>query len=166
MKRMIKNIIDWIKEDRPPKEKKYKFRQHVPAFFTGFDPWEFGFNTKEEFFEKFESKFQLEEGEYYQLSKNKYYGGTDKIMRVWDGGKKWWVLGHISPTGAILGLDEWVPVEDPERIKPTPVLPEVTKHIQKPYTVEEITEKIQSGDYNAEQMMQHLLFHVSKEIDP
>ncbi len=36
-------------------------------------------------------------------------------------------------------------------------------HIEKPYSLNEILGKIESDDYNAELMMQHLLLHLAKQ---
>lgn len=38
-------------------------------------------------------------------------------------------------------------------------------NIQHPFTLEEIVQKIESGDYNAELLLQHLLVWVHKETD-
>lgn len=38
-------------------------------------------------------------------------------------------------------------------------------HIRRPFTLEEIVQKIESGDYNAEMLLQHLLVWVHKETD-
>jgi hypothetical protein len=35
-------------------------------------------------------------------------------------------------------------------------------HIEKPYSLDEILDKIESDDYNAEMMLQHLLLYISK----
>ena len=36
-------------------------------------------------------------------------------------------------------------------------------HIEQPYSLAEILDKIESDDYSAEMMMQHLLLHLAKQ---
>ncbi len=36
-------------------------------------------------------------------------------------------------------------------------------HIEQPYSLDEILDKIESDDYSAEMMMQHLLLHLAKQ---
>jgi hypothetical protein len=36
-------------------------------------------------------------------------------------------------------------------------------HIEQPYSLDEILGKIESDDYSAEMMMQHLLLHLAKQ---
>lgn len=168
----------------------YIFRQHVPKFTSGIEPVVIFFHTKDELFShSFFAKYPSDSC--FQLSKGTY-GDYDSIMYVTDDGYEWWCVGDVTPRGDCLGLDIWKPKyregTKPKKIesekkpeiplertadlvndiidglerKPISVIPEVTKRIEEPYTLEEIIEKIKSGDYNAEQMMQHLLFHVSK----
>jgi|ERR1700722_13624773 len=95
---------------------KNTFKQHIPGYCSGSDPFEFYFDTVEELLANewinnwTKHPFDTEEPkrpnpEFYRFSLS-----DNRLMYEGKNGKEWWVVGYICHP-ELIDLPKWVPVK-------------------------------------------------------
>lgn len=91
-----------------------EFRQHIPGYCSGIEPFSLNFNTKEELLSNewinnwTKHPFDLEEPNPEFL---KFSLSNNRLICEFKSGKKWYVIGYIKHP-ELVDLPKWEPVRE------------------------------------------------------